>query len=208
MELRSIKQYNPEYHKDGTLIWKLIGEKIGKHARKKKHYPRIDINKIVIQNDIEVDDEILGRSRELYTQTREMIPVYLSFDFRLIGGYEQYALAKELGLKKIPMQRVTTMNSGEKKEFRKAICHQPLGNKKYGIKTEDGGKLFISLNQYKKFKELLYLADCFGCKLTVRPDFSLCAKNQNGEYLFNSDEKCLSMKEMRENLRRQLKGVI
>lgn len=208
MELRSIKQYNPEYHKDGTLVWKEIGEKIGKHTRKKKHYPQIDVKKIVVWNDIEIDDEILSKSRELYAQTHEMIPVHLSFDFRLIGGYEQYALAKELRLKKIPMQRVTTMNSSEKKEFRKNICHQPFGNKKYGIKTEDGGKIFVSLNQYKKFKELLYLADCCGCKLTVRPDFSLCAKNKNGEYLFNSETKGLSMKEMREYLRRQLKGVI
>lgn len=208
MELRSIKQYNPEYHKDGTLIWKRIGERVGKHARKKKHYPQIDINKIVVLNDIEVDDEILSRSRELYAQTQEMIPVYLSFDFRLIGGQEQYALAKELRLKKIPMQRVTTMNSGEKKEFRNAICHQPLGNKKYGIKTEDGGKIFVSLNQNKKFKELLYLADSCGCKLTVRPDFSLYAKNQDGEYLFSSNTQCLSIKEMRKYLMQQLKGVI
>lgn len=208
MELKSVKEYNPEYHKDGTLVWKKIGEKVGKHARRKKHYPQIDINKIVVLNDIEIDDEILSRSRKLYTQTREMIPVYLSFDFRLIGGYEQYALAKELHLKKIPMQRVTTMNSSEKKEFRKSICHQLLGNKKYGIKTEDGGKIFISLNQYKKFKELLYLADSCGCKLTVRPDFSLYAKNRDGEYLFSSNTQCLSIKEMRRYLMQQLKGVI
>ena len=208
MELRSIKQYNPEYYKDGTLVWKKIGEKIGKHARKKKHYPQIDISKIVVPNDIEIDDEILSRSRELYTQTQEMIPIYLSFDFRLIGGYEQYALAKELRLKKIPMQRLTKMNSREEKEFRKSICHQALGNKKYKIRTEDGEKIFVSLNQYKKFTELLNLADRFGYRLTVRPDFSLCAKNQNGEYLFSSNTKCLSMKEMRKCLRQQSKGVI
>lgn len=208
MELKSVKEYNPEYHKDGTLVWKKIGERIGKHARKKKHYPQIDINKIVVLNSIEINDEILSRSRELYAQTNEMIPVHLSFDFRLIGGYEQYALAKELHLKKIPMQRVTTMNSGEKKEFRKAICHQPLGNKRYWIKTEDGGKIFVSLNQNKKFKELLYLADSCGCKLTVRPDFSLYARNQDGEYLFSSNTQCLSIKEMRKYLMQQLKGVI
>lgn len=130
MELKSVKEYNPEYHKDGTLVWKRIGEKIGKHARKKKHYPQINISKIVVPNDIEIDDEILSRSRELYVQTQEMIPVYISFDFRLIGGYEQYALARELHMKKVPAQRVTKMNSTEKKTLSKAVSNQPIGNKK------------------------------------------------------------------------------
>ncbi len=104
MELKNIKEYNPEYNKDGTLIWKKIGEKTsknGNHLRKKKQYPRISIDKIKVGN-YNVSEKILNKSRSLYWKTKELIPVYLSYDFKLIGGFEQYELAKELKMQKIP----------------------------------------------------------------------------------------------------------
>lgn len=101
-EIRDIREYNPEYHHDGTLIWKKIVEPIGKkgkHLRNKKQYPSISLDKIKAGN-YTVNGKLLEDSRALYQKTKEMIPVYLSYDFKLIGGFEQYELAKELGMKK------------------------------------------------------------------------------------------------------------
>lgn len=101
-EIRDIREYNPEHHHDGTLIWKKIVEPIGKkgkHLRNKKQYPPISLDKIKAGN-YTVNGKLLEDSRALYQKTKEIIPVYLSYDFKLIGGFEQYELAKELGMKK------------------------------------------------------------------------------------------------------------
>jgi len=45
-EIKNIQEYNPEYRHDGTLVWKKIGEPVGKkgkHLRSKKQYPPISI---------------------------------------------------------------------------------------------------------------------------------------------------------------------
>lgn len=31
-EIKNIQEYNPEYRHDGTLVWKKIGEPVGKRA--------------------------------------------------------------------------------------------------------------------------------------------------------------------------------
>jgi len=177
--MKNIKEYNINYHKDGTIEWKRIGEMVGNHPRRKKNFPSIDITKIAITEGFHIDESILEQSRALYAQTQEMIPVFLSFDFRLIGGHEQYVLAKELGLKKIPAQRITKPNETEKKELRNSVSNKKVANKKYPVKANDGSKIFVSLNRVKKVKELIHQADSLGYSVEVLPDFrfSLVGKN-------------------------------
>lgn len=43
MDIKNIKEYNPVYHKDCTLSWLKIGEKVGNHIREKKTYPSIGL---------------------------------------------------------------------------------------------------------------------------------------------------------------------
>lgn len=169
--MKNIKEYNINYHRDGTIEWRRIGEMVGKHPRKKKNFPVVDISRIAITEGFPVNESILVQSRELYKQTQEMIPVFLSFDFRLIGGFEQYVLAKELGLKKIPAQRITKPNATEVKELRNTVSHEKVANKKYLIKANDGSKIYLSLNRAKKVKELIQQASSLGYTVEILPDF-------------------------------------
>ena len=156
MELKNINEYNPEYRKNG-IIWKKIGEPVGKkgkHLRSKKEYPLIDINKVNVTKSYTIDKETLEKSRNLYEITKKMIPVYLSFDFKLIGGFEQYELAKELKLKRIPFQRINKLNNKQKKKFRDESHTKAIGNKKYKIKAENGTNFYVSLNRFKKFRSI------------------------------------------------------
>lgn len=157
MEIKNMNEYNPDYHKDGTLEWKRIGEKTGKkRTRKQKQYNRMDISKIIVPDGLEVNDEVLEASRQQYNETNIMIPVYLSYDFKLIAGYEQYILAKELGISEIAFHRITKLNKKEAKKFRKSIVNRPIGNKKYPVKDINGNKIYLTYAQRKD------LNSCYG----------------------------------------------
>lgn len=143
MEIKNIKEYNADYHKDGTLVWKKIGEKTGKSGkgiRKKNNYARVKMSDIKVVKDYIIDEDILQQSREQYNQTKELIPVLLSFEGNLIGGFEQYELAKELGRSHIPAKRITKLNKAEKEKFCRAVVNEKIGNKKYPVKATDGSK--------------------------------------------------------------------
>lgn len=148
-----MREYNPDYHADGSLVWKKIGEKTGrKGRRKKKVYPSISIEKIELNDTYEINEDVLEASREQYKESGEMIPVFLSYDLKLLQGYEQYLLAKELHMKKIPFQR-KKMNRHEKVEFTKKATDRKFGNKKYALKTVNGKCEYITLNQIKKVRK-------------------------------------------------------
>lgn len=152
-KIMDIREYNPSYHADGTLVWKKIGGKTGrKGKRKQKTYPSISMEKITLSGNYKVDEEILEESRKRYAETGQMIPVYLSYDLRLLYGYEQYVLAKELSLNSIPFQRKNKMNKKEQRQFVKTPTDRPFGNKKISIKTVDGKTQWISQCQYKKVR--------------------------------------------------------
>ena len=158
MILQDIRKYNAVYHKDCTLNWLEIGAKEGKRVRRKKTYPSISLDKIIVPDNYQIDKDILDESRKLYSETGEMIPVYLSFGFELIGGFEQYALAKELGLSKIPAQRDSKPSKKELAKFRKSATAKPVANKKYQITCVDGNKIYISAGQNKQVAHLLKIA--------------------------------------------------
>lgn len=118
-----------------------------------------------------------------------MIPVYTSYDFCLLKGYEQYVLAKELGLNKIPFQR-RKMTKKERSKFTKTPTNRKIGNKKYPVTTNRGEVQYLSLNQYKKMKlakrslhkvskelKLVYLGNL---KFTI--------ENENGKRLHKQKE--------------------
>lgn len=188
-EIMNIKEYNPEYHKDGLLVWKKIGEptgKKGKRSRRKKQYPLISIDKIIVNTPIQICENILQSSRDMYNKTREMIPVYLSYDFRLIGGFEQFELAKELQLQHIPFQRVTKMNRHEKYQFEKNVQNRPLGNKRCPVKASDGSTIFVSINNAKKIRKTKQMAYKINGKLHTLPDFTFAVTDKTGEYIIGN----------------------
>lgn len=48
MELKNIAEYNPEYHKDGSLVWKKIGEPTGKKGKLRKKVSSEKRNSILV----------------------------------------------------------------------------------------------------------------------------------------------------------------
>lgn len=170
-----MNEYNPDWHKDGTLVWNKIGEKTGKgkRVRKQKQYNRMDISKVIVPDGMKVDKEVLEASRRQYEETGIMIPVFLSYGFVLIAGYEQYVLAQELGLNEIAFHRITKMNKKEKREFKKMVCHRAVGNKKYPVKTNDGNKIYITYAQRKLLNSCFGLARKAQMKIEITPTFEI-----------------------------------
>ncbi len=182
-EIKDIREYNPEYRHDGTLVWKKIGEPVGKkgkHLRNKKQYPPISIDKIKAGN-YTVNGKLLEDSRVLYQETKEMIPVYLDYFFNLIGGFEQYELAKELGLKKIPVQRINKMTKKQQAQLRNTVSHEKTANKVCPIKASDGTYIYLSINRYKKVKNAIRLANKMNLIVCMLPDFSFSLVDKNGK---------------------------
>lgn len=176
-----MNEYNPSYHKDGTLVWKKIGEKTGKHGKRKQNqYNCIDISKIIVPAGLQVDEAVLEASRRQYDETHIMIPVYLSYDFELIAGYEQYVLAKELGMDRIAFHRVTKLNKKESKEFREKACNRPLGNKKYPVKNINGDKIYLTYAQHKNLNTCFKLARKCGKSVKITPDQKIRILDKDG----------------------------
>lgn len=151
-KIMDVREYNPSYHADGTLVWKKIGGKTGrKGKRKKKIYPSIGIEKITISDECKINESVLEASRKQYEESGEMIPVFLSYGLKLLQGYEQYVLAKELGLKRVPFQK-KQMTKKEQREFSHGTSDRKIGNKKYPITTIDGKREWMSQSQNKKVR--------------------------------------------------------
>lgn len=202
MEIKNIKEYNADYHKDGTLAWKKIGEKTGKSGksiRKKKNYSSVEIADIKINGAYTINEDVLQQSRDLFAETKELIPVFLSYDNSLIGGFEQYELAKELGRKRIPAQSVTRLSKSEQRKFRKAVTTSTLGNKKYPVVTKDGSRIFLSLNQYNKIQHLYKISRKNNWVLEILPDFTLCVKDKDG-YIWGSPNHGLKLNTLSKKL--------
>lgn len=209
MELKNIKEYNPEYNKDGTLVWKKIGEKTsknGKHIRKKKQYPQISIDKIKVGN-YNVSEKILAKSRSLYWKTKEMIPVYLSYDFKLIGGFEQFEIAKELKLKSIPFLRNNKMNQKERKQFTNSVQNIKIGNKKYPVKAIDGSTIYVSMNHAKKVREAKRMAAKLKCYIRVLPNFTFSLIDKNDNYILGNADKGLKLNVIRKKMKPLLMNI-
>lgn len=153
-EIKDMNNYNAEYHANGQLVWKLIGGKTGsKGHRKKKTLPKIRLGKIILPDNLNVNETVLEQSRKQYAVSHQMIPVFLSYDFRLIAGYEQYILAKELGKKEIPFQR-KKMTKSEERKFSHHPSDIPIENKKYKLVTVDGKTEYVSALQHKRFRQI------------------------------------------------------
>lgn len=180
VNIMDMRKYNADYHKDGTLVWKKIGGKIGTSGRKrkKKVYQMIGIDKIELDGTYQIREDILEQSREQYKESGEMIPVYLSFDLKLLQGYEQYVLAKELGLDQIPFER-KAMNKKETEEWNKKNSNKKFGNKKYPIKKINGETEFVSLNKHKKYRFCRRVCNEAGLSLLCMKNFRFIVENQD-----------------------------
>jgi len=192
MELKNIEFFNADYRKDGTLVWKEIKPKNGK-PKKGKQYNEITLKKIIVPESFPVDEEVLKESERLYDETGRLLPVFLSFDFKLIAGFEQFVLAKRLGLEVVPFLR-RRMTGREQTAFSKSVSDRKLQSKKYPIKTKDGKIVYISLNQKKTLSRAFKLARAAGLRLQVFDDFSIAITDKDGNYCFGSLEKRVRVK--------------
>lgn len=188
MILQDIRKYNAVYHKDCSLNWLETGVKVGNHIRKKKTYPSISMSKVIVPDGLEINTDVLNESRRLYAITGEMIPIYLSYDFKLIAGYEQYVLAQELGMKKIPAQRITQqkMNRKERKAFINAVHNVQVGNKKFPVTANDGSVIYVSLCRARKVRELEKLANRLNYRYDILPDFTFSIYDDDMNYIIGS----------------------
>ena len=195
MILQDIRKYNAVYHKDCSLNWLEIGEKVGKHRRKKKVYPMVGLDKIVVPEEFPIDQQVLEQSIKAFYETGELIPVYLSFDMRLIGGFEQYEVAKQLHLYKVPMQRVTRkeMNKREQAAFRKTVHNRAIGNKKYPLYATDGSEIYVSLNVKKKVTDLFRKVKKMNYHCHIFPNFQFAITDIDGNYIVGSPNRGASL---------------
>lgn len=151
----------------------------------------VGLDKIVVPAEYPIDQHVLEQSIKAYHVTGELIPVYLSFDMRLIGGFEQYEVAKQLHLYKVPMQRVTRekMNKREQAEFRKTVHNRAIGNKKYPLSATDGSEIYVSLNTKKKVTELFRKAKRMNCHCHIFPNFSFAITDIEDNYIVGSPNR-------------------
>ncbi|WP_458397519.1 hypothetical protein [Anaerotignum sp.] len=92
-EVRDFRENRPTYAIDGSLVWK-------RKSKKQKRYPIVKTEDVKIRKGgFIVREDVLRQSRELYEQTHELIPVGLDAKKVLVNGYEQYLIAKEMGIK-------------------------------------------------------------------------------------------------------------
>ena len=136
----------------------------------------------------------------MYNVTREMIPVYLSYDFRLVGGYEQYALAKELNLEHIPFQRNATYSQ---KKLRNEVHNKPIGNKKYSLKASDNSTIYVSMNHAKKVRETKRMANQINGRLTIFPNYRFAVTDKAGNYIIGNN-KGLSLGAIRKAIKKRI----
>lgn len=150
VKIMDLNKYHVEWRKNGSINWK-------KGAKK---YPEITLDKIILDGDYKIDDELLAVAKEHYQTYGKMLPVYLTYGMVLKYGYTFYAFAKELGLDRIPFQRPTNIKKLSKKERREFIRSKPsraIGNKKYAFTAIDGTERYFSAQQMewiKKTKQL------------------------------------------------------
>ena len=167
-EVKSMDEYTPDWHKGENLVWKKL-----KGKKKPKQFPEISISKIVIPDGTKGESDILIESEEQYEKTGKIIPVYLSYDFVLLAGYEQILLAKELDKDKIPYQRLVNLNRKESKDFRKSTHNRPIGNKKYPIRDVDGNNIYVTDHQKKIFNRCYRMSKQLNVRLEVYPGLEI-----------------------------------
>ena len=190
--IKDIRKFNPQYHQDGTLVWKKIGVKIGENrVRQKAKFNLIEIDQIK-PNDFKtkIDKGILSKSREIYGETHEMIPVFLNWNLELIGGFEQYALAKELDLQKIPF-----LKKGENKKK----SNKNKG-KKRTVKAFDGESFKVSINKEKKIRQTKQMVSKLKLNLKMLSPKKFLVLDNSGNCVIGSPKNGTSLNTIRKKL--------
>lgn len=175
MEIRNINEYEPKYWADGSLHWE--------EPRKHRPRGRIEIGDIILPSDYKIDKDVLEQSRAMYQHTKRMIPVYLSMYNVLIGGFEQYVLAQELGMKTIPFMRRNKARKNEHRKFLRTVYNKPVANKKYKLTATDGSNIYVTPGTYKKYQIIKQWARKNKCTVEVTPNGRLRVE-QDGKYIY------------------------
>lgn len=190
-EVKRMDEYNPKYTKNGALKWQRINE--GKH--KKKEFPTIPIEKLMI-GKIKVDEENLKSYRRQYEQTHEFIPVLIrNYDYKLKSGYESIVLAQELGMTEVPY-----IMHGEKGVARKPYC-----NKRTPVMDCTGRKIYVTKIACDKISECKNICSELGLTLEILPSFRFCVRDKEGTSIWKQEDFTLNT--VRDRLRRKIRNI-
>lgn len=178
-EIKNINEWEPRYWADGSLHWM--------PPKKQKKLNRIRMDQIDLPKEYVIDSDVLEQSRAMYEQTHRMIPVYINRFNLLIGGFEQYLLAQELGKKEIPFMRKNKVKDKEQRKFLHTVHNRPVANKKYRLIAEDGSHIYVTAGTYKKYQAIRQWARKNRYIVEVTPTQKLRVKS-NGEYIYGKNQ--------------------
>lgn len=154
-EIKNMSEYNPRYSEHRQLKWQKIND--GKHP--KKQFNTININKITIYKN-NLDAGTFERSKKQYEQSHELIPILLrKYDNQLMSGYEQYILAKTLGITEIPYIQYVDHS----------INRKPFCNKTKAITDYTGKKIYVTPEVYKQVSECYVMCKQLGLRMEILP---------------------------------------
>lgn len=148
----NMRKYRPKYHRDRQLYWTALTGK-----RRKRTYPLIDMEKIILREDFEIRQDILEQSKTQFLQSGELIPVLLSPDNELLNGYEQYQIAKEMGKEKISFcsLKLSKKESYQRRKAKAVKRRQFTKAERRAVFDKCGGKCSrcgkkLQIDDYKK----------------------------------------------------------
>lgn len=205
MQLEDIREFNADYQKDGTLVWKQIGAPTGhhsKHKRQPKNYNLIDVDKIILPDDYHIDESLMQEIETLYSLNNRLIPCYLNYDHKLISGAEFYEFAKRKGAEKIPFIACSfsQLSRKERNDFAKSVTSSKVGNKKHSLITQSGNTIYLSTGQLKRVNHIRRMARVAKLNIVVFDNLLVSATNKSGEYIFGTQSRGISISSMDKKL--------
>lgn len=189
-EIKNMDEYNPRYTKNGALKWQHIND----GRNKKKEFPMIPLDKIVIGKR-KYEEENLKAHREQYERTHELVPVLVrNYDYKLKSGYELILLAQELGMTEIPyIMHCET-----------AVARKPYCNKRTPIMDCTGRKIYVTKIASDKIKECKNICSELGLTLETLPIFRFRVLDKEGVSIWKQEDFTLNA--VLDRLRRKLKN--
>ena len=179
----NLKENNVSYSKDGKMVFKPIGEKIGKkgtHCRKRKCYPRINLSAIKIDGDMALDFDLLAAISDQYAITKKLPPVWLTFDKHLIGGYEIYYFAKNKHLKDVPYLS---------KKPNKYVSGHQWSDRPFKFIADNGSSVYISKKRGKHIRVMQLICTEINFTLKISTDLEYTLIDDAGNVLFDHEKQ-------------------
>lgn len=185
LDIRDMNEFVPYYTPEAkALKWK--------KSKTQKKYPVIETRDIIVtQKDKQkFEQENYNAFRLQYEKTHKLIPILVrEYDHKLLRGYEEIVLAKELGITEIPYL-----------EKRYNIARKPKENKTYAIVDCTNRKLYLSGGAHSKFLRCKQMCENWGLSLVIMPLYDTYkVYNSKGQCIWKKDGFTLN------NLHKRLK---